>query len=142
MSGQSEKCKKPEIEILLSDYFTGHLDNNQEEQVRIHLKECKSCRTSLRMMANISGKHIPTEVVVSDEHFSPQLLGRYYTNPTSLDPKLTAEIKEHLKYCKECTADIAFLHESDSDLRMIIQTHKKKSRSNSLWVWFKKLINI
>ena len=140
MSNQSVNCTQPEIELHLSDYFTGHLDKEKEEQVRHHLNNCKSCRTSLRLMSNISGKYVTAETLVSDEHFSPQLLGRYYSNPISLDIKLKTQIENHLKQCQECAADISFLQESDSNLRMIIQTQSNDSNPSSLWSWLKKFI--
>ncbi len=120
------ECNQPEIELLLPDFYTGHLEKNDEERVRAHLKECKSCRVSLRAMAAISGKHAPVEMGPGERHYSPQLLGRYYSNPGSLDSVLIEQIKNHVGDCATCSADIKFMLDSDTDFRRLAQVGPKR----------------
>ena len=121
------ECNQPEIELLLPDYYTGHLGQDNEERVRTHLSACKSCRVSLRAMAAISGKYTPTEPGGDERHFSPQLLGRYYSNPGSLDSVLIEQIKNHVEECSTCAADIKFMQDSDTDFKRLAQVSQKRS---------------
>lgn len=122
------ECNLPEIELLLPDFYTGHLEKDDEERVRAHLTACKSCRVSLRAMAAISGKHAVAELGPDERHFSPQLLGRYYANPGSLDSVLIDQIKNHVAECATCSADIKFMQDSDTDFKRLAHLSQQKSR--------------
>lgn len=126
-------CEKPEIEVLLPDYYTGHLAADQEQEVRSHLEECRSCRESLRTMSQISGQHKPLRPEGGKGHFSPQLLSRYYTDPSSLDRAIIVQIEAHIKTCAECSADLKFLQESDKDFRLLARTGTRISKEKGLW---------
>ena len=126
------ECKQPDIELLLPDFYTGHLKKDDEEYVRAHLTVCKSCRVSLRAMAAISGKHAPIESNLDERHYSPQLLGRYFSNPGSLDSALIEQIKNHIDICTTCSADIKFMQDSDTDFKRLAQVSRKKTLWQSI----------
>ena len=126
----SSKCNRPDLEPLLSDYYTGHLSDDDEQKVRAHLKVCRSCRHSLRVMDQIAGKE-PIQLADPDEmHFSPQLLGRYYSDPGSLDAALIDRISTHLEHCPQCAADVEFLQSSHHDFSLWADARPHR---RSLW---------
>lgn len=132
-------CTKPEIELLLPDYYTGHLTAEDDEKVRSHLGQCRRCRDALRTMAKISGKHKPLKGSDRSRHFAPQLLSRYYTHPASLDKAIIDQIEEHLKICRECSADLRFLRESDKDFRLLAQVRSEAAKPGNL---FRRLVSL
>jgi predicted anti-sigma-YlaC factor YlaD len=119
--------------MLLSDYFTGHLSDKAEKRVEDHLGECRSCRLNLRTMVLIAGRARDPGPSVEARHYSPQLLGRYFTDPNSLDKKLIQQIESHLQSCTECARDIEFLKNSDLDLRELVNTHRRKGFLKNVW---------
>ena len=132
-------CSHPEIEVLLSDYYTGHLDEEQVGLVKKHLAECRPCRHSLRMMAAISAKLAPPEVKAVERHYSPQLLGRYFSDPRSLDADLVWLIEEHVAECQECAADLRFLQDSDTDLRLSVSTTAVQLPKTGIKAWLRRI---
>lgn len=126
------ECSKPDIEQMLSDYFTGHLGDIQDGQVEEHLEECQSCRRMLRTMALIAGKSAAERSGISTGHFSPQLLSRYYSQPGTLDSALSTKIAKHLQDCPECAADLDFLKNSDVDLRELVLSYRKSPTKKSM----------
>ncbi|MFH1686121.1 MAG: zf-HC2 domain-containing protein [bacterium] len=139
MTPDATECSHPDIEVLLSDYYTGHLDETNTRLVKLHLSECRPCRQSLRMMAAISGKLAPPEGDDLERHYSPQLLGRFFADPRSLDAELVRRIEQHISHCDECAADLRFLQDSDKDLRSTVSIgpgHVRKLKTTS---WFRRL---
>lgn len=126
-------CAKPDIELLLPDYYTGHLSADREQEVRSHLAECRSCREALRTMTEISGEHKPIFPKAEKRHFSPQLLGRYYSDPSSLDRVIVDQIEEHLKTCPECAADLNFFKDSHREFERLSQQMPAAQPRISLW---------
>jgi anti-sigma factor RsiW len=127
----------------LSDYFTGHLSDDDKIQVEEHLDDCRECRLSLRTMLLISGKR-REQREKSDEgqHYSPQLLGRFYSNPQSLDKRLMQKIESHLAVCAECSEDMAFLQNSDLDLRSLLNTRQRDSGWHKMIKKLRQLIGV
>ena len=130
------KCNRPDINLLLSDYFTGHLDVDDCREVEAHLKECRPCRISLRTMALIADKPEPLADDASARHFSPTLLSRYHGDVQSLDPRLVERIEGHLQECDECSADLEFLKNSEIDLRTLVNSARQSQRKPG---WLQKL---
>jgi anti-sigma factor RsiW len=139
MNSDVTDCLRPEIEVLLSDYYTGHLDAEQTRLVKEHLAECRPCRHSLRMMAAISAKIPPLDISGLERHYSPQLLGRYFAEPRSLDAELVRRIEQHVSICPECAADIQFLQDSDQDLRLSVTIKAHKIKKPTIMAWFRKI---
>ena len=126
------ECSNPEIEQMLSDYFTGHLGDVQDGQVEEHLEVCQSCRRMIRTMALIAGKSATEISSISSGHFSPQLLSRFFSQPGTLESSLSIKIVEHLKDCPECSADMDFLKNSDIDLRNLVLSYRKSPSKKTL----------
>lgn len=133
------ECTNPGLELLLSDYYTGHLDEAATRRIKEHLSECRPCRQSLRMMAAISGKLASPEVDDLERHYSPQLLGRFFADPRSLDPDLVRRIERHVGHCDECAADLRFLQDSDKDLRSTVSLGRGRIPKPKTTCWFRRL---
>lgn len=118
-------CPDNDIFLLLSDYFTGHLSKEDVQRVEAHLQECRTCRRSLRTIVLIAGREKVGSRSSEQGHFSPQLLGRYYADPGSLDPRLLQKLESHLAVCDLCSTDMAFLQDSDIDLRAVIRRQRE-----------------
>jgi anti-sigma factor RsiW len=135
------ECTDTHIEMLLSDYFTGHLSDENGRRVEAHLGECRSCRLNLRTMILIAGKEHTRERSDEVRHYSPQLLGRYFTDPNSLDKVLIQQIESHLEICPECSRDIEFLKNSDLDLRQLVAAHRRGGFLQNIWENVKSLFS-
>jgi len=135
-------CTEPEISLLLSDYFTGHLGPEEKQRVEDHLPECRICRLSLRTMLLIAGREKTREQPTETRHFSPQLLGRFYADPQSLDPRLLQQIESHLAVCSECAEDMAFLKNSDIDLKELLRSNKGRSGFRAMLEKLKQLLGV
>ncbi|MCP4569250.1 MAG: hypothetical protein GY841_16875 [FCB group bacterium] len=136
------ECNEPENFLLLSDYFTGHLDPEDINRIESHLGDCQFCRLSLRAMLLIAGKKELPSHLLEEQHYSPQLLGRFYAEPQSLDKRLIEQIESHLAICPECAEDIAFLKNSNLDLVQLLQTRRKQSSWKVILERLKGLIGI
>ena len=133
------ECKRKDIALSLSDYYTGHLDKGQRDLVKTHLGACQECRESLRMMATVSAEIEPEELEREPIHYSPELLGRYHLNPGSLGDDLVDRISQHLEHCSLCSADLIFLQESHQDIGQYLAQKSQQSQPTGLLIRLRQL---
>ncbi len=123
------ECTETNISLMLSDYFTGHLGEDDHRRVESHLIDCRMCRISLRMMALVADKPEPYAGSEKQRHFSPTLLFRFYTDVQSLDTTLVKQIEEHLQVCRECYEDLDFLKNSNIDIKNLLGQYRKSRKT-------------
>lgn len=100
------------MEEILSDYHSGHIDDQNVQSVEAHALVCKACRETLRVMQIMSGKSISD----THEHLSEKLLTSYYERPEMFVNSATRDIESHLSSCETCRADLEFLVNLERDL--------------------------
>ncbi len=136
-------CNDREAADKLSDYFSGHLNREELDQVARHLSECRECRTSLRTMSHLAGRSPNPFSENSERHLTSQLLTAYYENRESLDAETLKKIESHLKSCERCSYDLYFLNSLEEDLESSLALGAKHESASarligSVWALIRK----
>ncbi len=111
-------CANEQLSSLLSDYFSGHLPPADLAQVEAHLKSCPECRESVRMMTLMS----PAIDHGQQSHPAKSLLMQYYRNPDTLQDDLGILIRDHLATCRDCSAELEWLNQTETELVESLKT--------------------
>ncbi len=117
MGGEGKRCRKEEVSLMLSDYFTGHLDDSQRVLVEQHLAECPECRAALAAMELLATDTDLARAKAPPPHLSEETLTTFYQDPTKLSPEKQKRIAEHLATCPRCRQELQFLRHTEQELR-------------------------
>lgn len=107
------ECSNELIAALLSDYVSGHLASDEEDNVRAHIAECPVCRDSLRTIGLMTPQGNPA----LKSHPAKDVLSLYYHDRDQLAPLIAEMVHEHLSHCQECSAELAILDDMERELR-------------------------
>lgn len=107
------ECTDEKIGILISDYFSGHLNAAEAELVTGHLAVCQLCRESLQTMTMLA----PDGSAGRLSHPSKSVLAQYHQGRQQLDPVMSTLLEQHLAKCRDCAAELTILDDMERELR-------------------------
>ena len=110
------KCGDENISRKLSDFWSGHLEPEEQELVKSHIDVCPKCQIDLQLM-ELLHRGLSESI---GEHLSPELLGQYSTRKGDLDAETLLAVEEHLKDCEKCAYDLQFLVNLGVDLEQSV----------------------
>ncbi len=123
-----KKCTDEEIGNRLTDFYSGHLTENESEAVLSHLKQCETCRNDLKVMGLLGEGPALKKEENSKFHLSAEQISSYYADRKSLSASDLSVVESHLKSCDHCAYELDFLRDLESDLAGSVK-HAQKSVS-------------
>ena len=107
-------CSANDIKLLLTDFATGELTQEEAASVERHLLVCPECRNLVaetRKVLGLVDRYIAEE---SKKHISLRQLLDYVDNPENIDSRAAEAIENHLLACNQCREEYEGLAEVHS----------------------------
>lgn len=122
--------------MKLSDYYTGHLDDDERRVVESHLAVCPSCTQAINMITLLATDPGPDWTADAIGHPTAELLSTFYNDPRDLDGNTRNYVEGHLDSCHRCRSDLEFMTHMEQELRDTIGATDSSTRPELSFVEF------
>jgi hypothetical protein len=134
--------KHEQAENLIADYAMGRLGEDECKAIERHIKNCAACRAMLaeaRELRDVLRLERPERLLA---HVQAAHLTRFALDRSSLEPRLSTWIEEHLSSCDACREAAEILRSESSDspgpIRPSVRAPDVPSRGP--WEWLSRTV--